>query len=155
MVMGLTFRLTAIWQYLQGGGVAELPLQPPRNLAYSETADAVSFTWDAPVSFGSAGPHPTHPYQHQIRLTAVGGPALSDRQGDPTGWTNPSLDANRAESFNWISGETEVIQFRVAARDANGAVSAYLTSPVLTEGRVNPRRGPYGRQYGRAYLGGS
>ena len=154
--MSVSINIGLFLQRIPGrlGNLSPPPLSAPRDISASETATAITFTWKQPVSWGSAGPHSSNRYVYQIRQTQQGGPALSDRQGDPTGWTNPRVHNSTTLVINWLSSDNqeEIIQMRVAARDNNRppVVSDYTTSQIYNEGSVSPS-GIYSRAYHRAY----
>ena len=119
------------------------------------------FGYTAPTGWGVAGPNATNQYEYSIRTTTVGGPAFSDRQGDPTGWTNPRLHATTSIRVNWASQQaTERLQLRVRARDASNPVqtSDWLVSEVITEGEPLPGGGgddgPFSDKFGPKFDGG-
>lgn len=136
-----------------GGMVASLPLSAPRDLAYQEhpgNPGRVVFSWRPPLHWGPAGPHPTDRYQYEFRLEG--------NNGNLNPWTGMLSDHNDLSiSLSWAAAHSHPpnrIQFRVRSRDANGATSGWVESPVLTEDQVNPRRGPFSRQFSRQFQGG-
>ena len=102
-----------------------------------EAADSagVDFTWEAPFSWGTAGPSPTNRYAYEVRETVVGGPGLSDTPGDPTGWSlNPRLINTASVNIAWQSGlNQEIVQIRLYSRDSNGVLSPFVLSEIITE----------------------
>ena len=122
------------------GSIQPEPLGPPRQLSYLEDTTApdggVSFTWQPPTSFGQAGPSATNRYGYQVRVGMVGG-TLSP-------WTGTARLNTNTVRVAWTQATMpEMMEFRVAAFDANGVASAWLTSPVLRESEVMyppPRR---------------
>ena len=89
-------------------------------------------------------------YQYEFRLEGRNG------QLNPfTGVLNNHNDTSIR--LAWAAAHTHPpnsIQFRVRARAADGSVSGWVTSPVLTEDRVNPVTGPFSRAFSRAFPGG-
>ena len=119
------------------GMVTGAPLSAPRRLSYVETTGNpghVDFSWQAPASWGDAGPHGTDRYQYEFRLEGSGG-TLNPWSGV---LTNHNAQTARVPWAAAHQHPPNRVQFRVRARDANGATSGWLTSPVLTERAVNP-----------------
>ena len=136
-----------------GGAVGALPLSAPRDLAYTEhpgNPGRVDFRWRPPLSWGAAGPHPTDRYQYSFRLEGS--------SGNLNPWSGVLNDHNDLNvSLRWAAAHSHPpnrIQFRVRSRDANGATSGWVETPVLTEDAVNPRSGPFSRQFSRQFEGG-
>ena len=108
-----------------------LQLTPPRNVRWSYASQpraGVLFEWDPPLSFGEDGPDPTGPYQYEVRLSSVRGPAIEGRP-----WTGAASLAALRVQLNWEQAATELIQIRVRSRDARGAFSAWVESAVVAE----------------------
>lgn len=150
--IGIAIRLSGQAIFGGGGGVG---LSPPRNLRYTETMGNpgyVDFTWDEPVSWGDSGPSTVLTrYQHEIRLESSSSGNLNPWSGILHGGTT------RTARVHWAAGHRHGpnrLEFRVRARAADGTTSDWLTSPILTEDAVNPRRGPFSRQFSRQFEGG-
>ena len=120
-----------------GGAVGALPLGAPRDLAYQEhmgNPGRVVFSWRRPLSWGAAGPHPSDRYQYEFRLEGSGG-NLNNYTGVLNNHNATSI------SLAWAAAHSHPpnrIQFRVRSRDADGATSDWVESPILTEDEVNP-----------------
>ena len=149
--IGIGIRLAGQAIVGAGGGAA---LGAPRSLAYTEDTNApdggVTFSWSAPASWGPTGPHATNRYQYEIRDTTVGGADISTRP-----WSGGTLLNSQSVRIAFARlANAEILQFRVRAIASGGHVSGWTTSPALTEDAVNPRRGPFSRQFSRAFEGG-
>ena len=132
MFIGISVNIYGLFRRFVGNITPE-PLGPPRLLTYLEDTTApdggVSFSWQPPTSFGQAGPSATNRFGYQVRVGMVGG-TLSP-------WTGTARLNTNTVRIAWTQASMpEMMEFRVAAFDANGVASAWLTSPVLREGDV-------------------
>ena len=147
--------IVRIWSRVFGasGGAQAVPLSAPLDLEYTETMGnpgSVLFAWRPPLSWGQAGPHPTDRFQYEFRLEGTGG-QLNPFTGALTNHNRTSVRLAWAAAHQ---APPNRIQFRVRARDANGATSAWVTSPVLTEDEVNPVTGPFSQEFSQEFAGG-
>ena len=135
------------WVRRAFGMITPEPLGSPRNLAYSEDATAVTFTWDPPTSFGQAGPSATNRFGYRIRTGIMGG-TLSP-------WTGVARLNVGTVAINWTSStQIEIIQIEVFAYDGNDVQSAGTRSPVLTETTISyppPRTLSFIQRRGNAF----
>ena len=135
----------------RGRGGGALPLTPPRNLRSSQDKDGITFTWDAPISFGQHGPAGNR-YGYQFRFNTAG-------RADARPWPGEARQPENTETFAWSTpaDSDESVQFRVRAWDADGNASAWVTSPVIAEQQTAPQRngGPFSREFGREFEGGA
>ena len=138
----------SIWWGRRSSGPLNLPLSPPRALRFSQNANGVTFTWSPPFSFGTAGPA-AMPYEYSVQLSTEGGPAVGTRP-----WSNPAVITAATVTIDWSTPATEVLRFRVRARDGNTPVagkSGWTTSAIVTEGAEVPVGGPFARTFGALF----
>lgn len=150
MLIGIAI---SIYGLIRGfvGTVTPVPLGPPSNLRYTETMGTpgyVDFSWDAPFSWGSQGPHATDRYQYAFRLESAS-------TGNLNPWGPTINDHNLTTArVHWAAGHRHgpnSLQFRVRSRDAAGATSGWVTSPVLTEDAVNPTGRAFSSGFDRGF----
>lgn len=148
MLLGIAISIFTFVRGAFSGTVTPVPLGPPRNLRWVETMGNpgyVDFSWDPPISWGAQGPATSLTrYQHEFRVEGTSG-NLNPWSGIISG------SSGRTSRVHWAAAHQHPpnqLQFRLRARDNAGNVSAWVTSPILTEDAVNPTGGRFAGRFG-------